>query len=828
MSAKTLSDNGYTLFNVDDTKKPVYSGFGIVDWINMPHNELKKRIDFNKEMFGMRLGKQGNQKYILSLDFDCCKKVNGEYIKCQETIDLLRRYRRDVDNGDKDGMFESSTEGNENVLIDYTDTIILKELILKETKNKIVRSDVGLELLIGGNQVIPPSMTKCKMTGKFNKRRSFMTDVPFKVVQDDDPICEFIIDYIKSANQINTNTKKRKYQKIEPIDETEEVAEETKTEEKETELLDMISIDCWDDFNIWKKLLWAMKNEGYMKSMGRKYSMLSASFDEEAFNRTWDKSPSSITLTQGTINYYAKQSNESKYCEYINKSIFNNKKKLDFVENRTDKGFADVIISLLSDDLVYTESNELYVCYKSFWRKDDGMVMNLAQKRVIKLCDDYMVELSIQRNQVLEDEGKVKEYSDKMKEVLKTISAISTSSKLKSILEQVKISLKDRQKNIEFDSYTPDVFCFNNIAFSLDSGEEYQVKKHDYITMRSGYDYEPPTDDEVKTVSDIFDSVFPDDEMKKTYISILRTGLSGHRQEKLFMANGGGRNGKGLINELMMDTVGSYGHKLNISVLTEKIKSGANPEVNNLHHKRFVVSSEPNDNESILAGNIKRLTGDDVIDARGLYCSNGKTTLDLTLVLELNKMINLQGRVDDAIVERLVGVRFPCFFTNDQEELENNPNAKKGNLFYKKHEFRIRFKHALFKFLLDSPNGLYICSKAKNDTREYLLDNDDMYNWFIDNYEKTDDKTSFVKLKGIYDMWKTSDLYNNMNKASKRKANMKNFKQNYIIDNNELKKYYVEDSTKTVDGKKVALKICLVGWRLKTECMIDTSDKFEG
>jgi len=337
------------------------------------------------------------------------------------------------------------------------------------------------------------------------------------------------------------------------------------------------------------------------------------------------------------------------------------------------------------------------------------MVINIAQKKVIKLCDDYMVQLSIQRNQVLEDEGKVKEYGEKMKEVLKTIASISTSSKLKSILEQMKIALKDRQKNIEFDSYTPHVFCFNNIAYDLNTGEEYQVKKKDYITMRSGYDYEPPTDDEVKTISDIFDSVFPDDEMKKTYISILRTGLSGHRQEKLFMANGGGRNGKGLINELMMDTVGSYGHKLNISVLTEKIKSGANPEVNNLHHKRWVVSNEPNDNESILAGNIKRLTGDDVIDARGLYSSNGKTKLALTLVLELNKMINLQGRVDDAVVERLVGVRFPCFFTNDQQQLENNPNAKEGNAFYKKHEFRIRFKHALFKFLLDSPKKLYIC-----------------------------------------------------------------------------------------------------------------------
>jgi len=822
---KTLTNNGYTLFNVNKNKTPFHNGFPIKDWNSLTHDELKQKLDINSKMFGMRLGKQGNGKHILSLDFDCCKKVNGSYVNCDKTIELLEKYNVCVDSCCH-GMFESSTEGNCNILIDYTNTIILKEMILKETKNKIVRNDVGLELLIGGNQVIPPSITKCKMTDTFNKKRSFMTDVPFKIVEDNDPVCEFIIDYIKSTTENNTDAKKRKYQKIEHTDQDEEETKETKeTTENDTELLDMISIDCWNNFNDWKKIMWAMKNEGYMKEVARKYSMLSPSFDEEGFNNIWDKAPSSISITQGTINYYAKESNESKYCEYINRQIFNNKKKLEFIENRTDKGFADVIISLLGDDIVYTESNELYVCYKSFWRKDDGMVINIAQKKVIKLCDDYMVQLSIQRNQVLEDEGKVKEYGEKMKEVLKTIASISTSSKLKAILEQMKIALKDRQKNVEFDSYTPHIFCFNNVAYNLDTGEEYCVKKKDYITIRAGYDYEPPTDDEVKTISDIFDSVFPDDEMKKTYISILRTGLSGHRQEKLFMANGGGRNGKGLINELMMDTVGSYGHKLNISVLTEKIKSGANPEVNNLHHKRWVVSNEPNDNESILAGNIKRLTGDDVIDARGLYSSNGKVKLALTLVLELNKMINLQGRVDDAIVERLVGVRFPCFFTNDQQQLENNPNAKEGNAFYKKHEFRIRFKHALFKFLLDSPDGLYICQKAKNDTREYLLDNDDMYNWFIDNYEKTDDKTAFLKLKTIYTCWKASDLYNNMSRANKRKANMKNFKQDHIIDNNELKKYYVENSSRMIEGKKVDFKNCLVGWKEKTECMIQTSEE---
>jgi len=820
IEAQTLSKNGYTLFNVDTQKKPVYNGFGIVDWMKMPHNDLKRRIDFSKEMFGMRLGKQGNGKYILSLDFDCCKKVDGGYIHCEETSDLLRKYHGTCI-GNKDGMFESSTQGNENVLIDYTDTTILKELILKQPLNKIVRQGVGLELLIGGNQVIPPSLTKCKMTGKFLKPRQFMSDVPFRIVRDDDAICEFIIDYINSTTQTIRDKKKRKYNKIE--EETKQTKQTKET--KETELLDMISVEYWDDFKDWSKIMWAMKNEEYMEETARKYSMLSASFDEEGFNNIWNKAPSTISISQGTINYYARISNESKYCEYINKQIFNNKRKLEFIENRTDKGFADVIITLLGDDIVYTEGNELYVFHKSFWRKDDGLVIYIAQKKVIKLCDDYMVQLSIQRNQVLEDERKVKEYSDQMKEVLKTIACISTSSKLKSILEQVKISLKDKQKNVEFDSYTPDIFCFNNVAYNLETGEEYVVKKKDYITMRSGYDYEPPTDEQVKTISDIFDTVFPDDEMKKTYISILRTGLTGHRQEKLFMANGGGRNGKGLINELMMDAVGSYGHKLHISVLTEKIKSGANPEVNNLHHKRWVVANEPNDNESILAGNIKRLTGDDVIDARGLYSSNGKVKLALTLVLELNKMINLQGRVDDAIVERLVGVRFPCFFTDDQQELATNPNAKEGNAFYKKHEFRIEYKHALFKFLLDSPKKLYVCQKAKNDTREYLLDNDDMYNWFIDNYEKTDNKNAFLKLKTVYSCWKRSDLHNNMSKASKRKANMKNFKQDHIIDNNELKKYYVENSSRLIEGKKVDFKNCLIGWKEKTECMIDNSEE---
>ena len=75
---KTLVKANYTLFNVDETKAPCHRGKKMSGWNDMPHDELIKKIelDNNNNKFGLRLGKQGNGKNILSLDFDCCYKVN--------------------------------------------------------------------------------------------------------------------------------------------------------------------------------------------------------------------------------------------------------------------------------------------------------------------------------------------------------------------------------------------------------------------------------------------------------------------------------------------------------------------------------------------------------------------------------------------------------------------------------------------------------------------------------------------------------------------------------------------------------------------------------
>jgi phage/plasmid-associated DNA primase len=306
----------------------------------------------------------------------------------------------------------------------------------------------------------------------------------------------------------------------------------------------------------------------------------------------------------------------------------------------------------------------------------------------------------------------------------------------------------------------------------------------------------------------------------------LRTGLSGKRQEKLFMANGVGRNGKGVLNELMMACCGNYGHKMNISVLVDKIKDGPNTSVNNLNMKRFVVTNEPNDNENILAGNIKRITGDMVIPARGLYSSSEDTTLNLSLVLELNKMINIKGRIDHAMISRLVSIRFENIFTSDPEILKNNPNAYPENPKLKDPDFQNKFRHAMFKYLLDSPDDLYICQACKQETMEYFKNQNEMYNWFIENYRKTDAEHSYISMKDIYNHWKDSDLYINMTKNEKRANTMKKFKQTQILENNEMRPYYIEKTNKKINGKMEYISNCLFGWELiPPECMVDMEDE---
>ena len=122
-----------------------------------------------------------------------------------------------------------------------------------------------------------------------------------------------------------------------------------------------------------------------------------------------------------------------------------------------------------------------------------------------------------------------------------------------------------------------------------------------------------------------------------------------------------------------------------------------------------------------------------------------------------------------------------------------------------------------------------MCDASKQATRDYLLKNNEFYNWINEIYEKVDNPSiyDYIKVKDIYNLWKTSDYYINMTKEQKRKAQFKYFIDDYIKDNMELKAFYIKIYQKYENNKRV-IKVdnVIIGFKKKPkECFVMIDDE---
>ena len=79
-------------------------------------------------------------------------------------------------------------------------------------------------------------------------------------------------------------------------------------------------------------------------------------------------------------------------------------------------------------------------------------------------------------------------------------------------------------------------------------------------------------------------------------LQLLSTGLINKSYQKFIVFNGSGANGKGLLNKFLNKTLGNFFYKGNNDTITNpKLKTGANPEIANMHLKRYVCYSEPSE-----------------------------------------------------------------------------------------------------------------------------------------------------------------------------------------------------------------------------------------
>ena len=587
-----------------------------------------------------------------------------------------------------------------------------------------------------------------------------------------------------------------------------EKTKEIKVTQANIEMAELMNVDKYlTDYDAWSKSIWAMRNAGFTYEFCMKINQKSTKIDQ--IKDIWNSTTNKKEVSMGTIYYQAKQSNEK---EYYNIKIRNLDNRI-FESN--EYNISEILLSVFGDNLVFY--NGIMMVYtKDKWRPDAklDLLRVMISQEGHKYYSKILSMLYKQRSFLDEDDPTydiLKKQINKINDISQLV--LKTSWK-NNITKEIQALVIGRHDEVDFNA-DGNVLAFKNIKYNFTTKKFEPILKEEYISFSTGYDWEQPTPEKVKKIDTFFSEIFPNKEIRKSYLSIMRTSLLGYTKKHFIVANGAGGNGKGLLNELLMYMLGDdYSYNGNLSVLVDKIKGGANPELANMHKKRLVLFKEPNQKDKIQLGNLKQLVDNESINARGLYQTNTITLLLATFILECNKKLNFSGEVDESEYRRILDVLFESTFTTDDELLndKNLKNVYRADQDYKQVNFKKEYCCALFQYIIDKAEpDIYIPECVKERTKDYIDSNDSLLSWAKQHYiydsEKKEGKPAhYIKVADMFIEFRGSDEYDLLHKTAKPT------KAKFLKQVKENKSFRTSFYERKCVGSKEHRNI-LLGWR---------------
>ena len=481
-----------------------------------------------------------------------------------------------------------------------------------------------------------------------------------------------------------------------------------------------------------------------------------------------------------TIYYYAMQDNKPKAIDIISKNTL----------QLAPTDICSFIKLLAGNKFFYKVEGNTYnlYCYNNrYWQKDDVVLRSFISNELHEFLKYILV------NVYWETVGReFQQYKNK-------IDRLKTISYKREIIETYKEY--NSRKDINFDEKWW-LFGFNNKVYDMKECDFREYKPEDYITITTGYDYREPTEDEIEFVNKLLKQIMPIEAERETFLDILATGIDGRCPEKFIVYNGGGGNGKGVIDDLMLKMSGNYGMLGNNNLLFENSKMGSNPEKANMHKKRYVVFREPSANKKFENSTVKELTGGGNFSARGHHESETQKELNNTMICECNEKPGFKDKITDAEIRRLIDIYFRASFTTDETLIDESKYIYKADAYYKTPEFQDKYKFALFKIITNRHKIYYhtnnsiikLAPSIVYRTQSYLESCCDVVGWFKDNY--TEDITKHITMKDIYEDFKNSEIYLEMSRN--KRENYSKIKYFELLRTNIFFKRYYKDTLGSV------------------------------
>jgi P4 family phage/plasmid primase-like protien len=563
-------------------------------------------------------------------------------------------------------------------------------------------------------------------------------------------------------------------------------------------LLDCIDNERADNYGEWMSVGFALYNiNSDNLDLWDEFSKRSKKYKDGECAKIWKKLNQG-TISIGTIKWYAKQDNPTKYNEIINGSI---EGKIDkaICSGGADTDIADVVFDMYEGEFVFNNESWFYFdCKKHKWIKTKNTCK--LRENLRDVSDQFMI-----RSAYWATEAAKKDSDEDYKLVCakKASGASGIAIQLRktilknNIITECKCLFNDDGKfdqNLDLKGY---LIGFTNGVMDLRNFEFRDGRPDDYISLSTEYDYITDFDKPVlERIKGFVNIIWPDPHDVKFWLDSMSYTLDGSlTKEDFFIHIGCGSNGKGFLTELMIFVFGEYYQSMNSKCLTvaKTQRSGAEPEIAKLKGARYVVAVELAANSSFQMDQIKAWTGGDRISARQCYKDDITFKPQFCLNCQANELPDIQN-VKNAEARRVKVVHYPVQFCDDPNP--RNPLEKpKDETLKPLFESDFQYRQAAMWWLIENYKTIKGTKLVKSPncilyTKRYLSGTDIIKNWFEERMEYKD--KSFTPSSQIY------PDFSNWCKCSGIKTipTAKNFKADFI------QKFDMQESKRSVMGYK--------------------------
>ena len=453
------------------------------------------------------------------------------------------------------------------------------------------------------------------------------------------------------------------------------VEEALKTSQR---LLPMLADFRAEERNEWITIGWILYNIGEASPQALEQWMEFSARCEDKYDEAnciyeWERMVRK-DLTLGTLRHFASIDSPQLYKEfkreqsehYVKESL-----------NGSHNDIAKVLFSEYGNEFVCASiAGKTWFQFKDHkWEEiEEGVFLReKISEDIVTKYSDIGSELFTKLASV-QDKGEEAMFNARLKQVQKIISNLKSSPYKNNIMKEAMEVFYDRRFKQKLDQ-NPYIIGFKNGVYDLKLNEFRPGRPEDFVNKTIPIDYTEynESDEIVQNVIEFLVKVFPDETIRTyfldTYSDIF---VGGNKQKKVYMWTGEGDNAKSITQKFFELMLGELAIKFNTQYFTgKKVASGsANPELSRAAPPvRHATMEEPDADEQLNIGELKKLSGGDSYWARDLF-ERGKSTREVFPMFMLTFICNKLPKLkysDKATWNRIRVIPFEATFVEPGE-----------------------------------------------------------------------------------------------------------------------------------------------------------------